>query len=179
VPWLVLGLLFFATTMVTTTGLIVAKRTIEIALCTLAAAVLNVGLCIALIPRHGIGGAAVATAAAYAVQAVLVIWRGQRADRAPFAAGRVAAVFAVAAPYLALGWIHIRPAVLSALVKVAILATLPVVLVATRIVHHGELRRMIDSVRFRMTTRFGRRILEADEEENADVWPPRPSPPPG
>ena len=54
------------------------------------AALVNIGLCFALIPAHGMMGAAIATVAAYAVMFVAMTWWSQRVYPVPYQWRRVA-----------------------------------------------------------------------------------------
>jgi O-antigen/teichoic acid export membrane protein len=62
------------------------------------AAIVNIGLCFALIPSHGMMGAAIATVVAYVVMFVAMTWWSQRVYRVPYQWRRVvtAAVAGVA-----------------------------------------------------------------------------------
>jgi O-antigen/teichoic acid export membrane protein len=53
------------------------------------AAVVNIGLCFALIPSHGMMGAAIATVVAYVVMFVAMTWWSQRVYRVPYQWRRV------------------------------------------------------------------------------------------
>ena len=53
------------------------------------AAIVNIGLCFALIPSHGMMGAAIATVAAYAVMFVAMTWWSQRVYPVPYQWRRV------------------------------------------------------------------------------------------
>ncbi len=69
VPPLVLAMLFHATTPVTTSVLIVARRTGGLALGALGAVAVNVVACLVLVPLWGITGAAWATVLGFAYRA--------------------------------------------------------------------------------------------------------------
>ena len=63
---------------------------------TFAAAALNIGLNIALIPPYGMTGAAIATVAAYALMFVLTTWNAQRLYPVPYQWRRVLTSIGVA-----------------------------------------------------------------------------------
>ena len=63
---------------------------------TFAAAALNIGLNIALIPPYGMTGAAIATVAAYALMFVLMTWNAQRLYPVPYQWRRVVTLVGVA-----------------------------------------------------------------------------------
>ena len=84
-------------------GIIIARRTPALAGYTMAALVVNVALCFALIPFWGQVGAACATLASYVALAVLQYRGGQRFDRAPFEPRRVVLALLICAAPLPLG----------------------------------------------------------------------------
>ncbi|TMK70829.1 MAG: polysaccharide biosynthesis protein, partial [Actinobacteria bacterium] len=63
---------------------------------TFAAAALNIGLNIALIPPYGMIGAAIATVAAYTLMFLLMTWNAQRLYPAPYQWRRVVTLVGVA-----------------------------------------------------------------------------------
>jgi O-antigen/teichoic acid export membrane protein len=71
-----------------TTGFSIARRTGRLALLTVAAAAINIGLNFALIPPWGIVGAAVATGVAYGLLAVGYYIAAQRVYHMPYSSGR-------------------------------------------------------------------------------------------
>ena len=84
---LALGLACQGVGTVASAGFTIARRTPALAAYTVAALVVNVALCLALIPSLGQVGAAIATLAAYVVLAVLQYRGAQRFDRGAVRAG--------------------------------------------------------------------------------------------
>jgi O-antigen/teichoic acid export membrane protein len=78
VPMLVAGTVAFGSSVITSTGMVVASRTRALPVIASSAAVLNVLLAIALVPVWGIVGAATASAAGYGVMTVGYLWFSQR-----------------------------------------------------------------------------------------------------
>ena len=78
VAWTSLAVLFQGVYLLTSIGLNLTKHTEYYPVSTIAAAVCNVGLNFALIPHHGMIGAAWANAASYALQTALAFWFSQR-----------------------------------------------------------------------------------------------------
>jgi O-antigen/teichoic acid export membrane protein len=70
---------------------------------TLAALAANIGLNLWLVPDHGIVGAGVALVLAYALSLVLMLFFTQRLFPVPWQWGRLAAIFASAALFIAVG----------------------------------------------------------------------------
>ena len=145
VPPLVLAMLFHATTPVTTSALIVARRTGGLAYGALGAVAVNVALCLLLVGRWGIAGAAWATVAAFAVQAENARRRAARLG-SPGAGGRRAQAraglaLALAVPFLGLGYIDLARQPVQAAVKAAGVGGLAVLLVVTGVVPLGRGRR--------------------------------------
>lgn len=81
VPWVAAGIAAFGLALVFQTGLLISKRTGRLGTAGAIAAAVNLGACYWLIPRYGTMGAAIATATAYGVYALLVgvlsfmVWR--------------------------------------------------------------------------------------------------------
>jgi O-antigen/teichoic acid export membrane protein len=90
VGWTAVGVFFQGVYLLTSIGLNITKRTVYYPASTLAAAAANVGLNYALIPQHGMIGAAWANAAAYALQAGLAFTYSQRAYPVRYEYGRLA-----------------------------------------------------------------------------------------
>lgn len=108
---------------VTMTAISIARRTRYFLQYSLYAAVLNVALCLVLIPPLGGVGAALATALSYSLLAALYYRRAQLLDRAPFDLAAVGKIAALAAVAIAVGTIiDVEPLWLSALVKAPVVA---------------------------------------------------------
>jgi O-antigen/teichoic acid export membrane protein len=71
-PFLVVGLVLSATTIYFRPGLLIHKQASKIAMATLYASVLNIGMNIVLLPRIGMTGAAIATMISYAIMVVFL-----------------------------------------------------------------------------------------------------------
>ena len=94
---LLFGIAIFGVGSMGLAGISIARATGRIARHTLVALVVNVALCLALIPPFGELGAALATMAAYAVLAVLYFRTSQQLDPAPFEWSRLLAIIGVTA----------------------------------------------------------------------------------
>jgi O-antigen/teichoic acid export membrane protein len=90
VAWTAIGVFLQGIYLLTSIGLNITKQTGYYPMSTIAAAIANLGLNYALIPRHGMIGAAWANAAAYAVQAGLAMTFSQRVYPVPYEYGRLA-----------------------------------------------------------------------------------------
>ena len=99
------------------------------------AAALNVGLCLLLVPDHGMMGAAVATLTSYAALAVGMFVYAQRVYPVPYQLRRVVTVLAVAGGLAAVGHALDPPLVLA----IALAALFPVLLLPLRFYAPGEL----------------------------------------
>jgi O-antigen/teichoic acid export membrane protein len=129
---LVLGTTDYGITTVVLFGISITRRTGWAAIYSTVAALLNVALNIALIPFSGQVGAAIATAAAFALLAVLYYRKSQQLYPTPYEPHRVIRAHLVAIPPLALGLIPLEPVALSIGVKaIAYVAFL----VALRVTH--------------------------------------------
>jgi O-antigen/teichoic acid export membrane protein len=78
VPMLVAGTVAFGSSVITSTGLVVASRTRSLPVIASSAALLNVVLAIVLVPVWGIVGAATASAVGYALLTLGYLWFSQR-----------------------------------------------------------------------------------------------------
>jgi O-antigen/teichoic acid export membrane protein len=109
---------------------------------TFAAAALNIGLNILLIPPYGMIGAAIATLAAYALMFVLMTWNAQRLYPVPYQWRRVVTLVAVAAALTVVGktaHVSLPVALLLSLVYPLVLLPLGFYLPAERM----RLRRVV------------------------------------
>ena len=97
VPGVALGWLFWAAATVLASEFAVMRRTRVIAGATLVAAVVNVGLNLALVPRYGFVAAAWTTAASFATLAALYLVLERRTARPPYRYGRLALIGAITA----------------------------------------------------------------------------------
>ena len=102
VAWTSVGVFLQGVYLMTSIGLNLTGNTRYYPIATTTAAVANIGLNFALIPRYGIIGAAYANAAAYAAQAALAYRFSQRVYPMSYERGRIVRVLAAAAlAYLA------------------------------------------------------------------------------
>jgi O-antigen/teichoic acid export membrane protein len=149
VPVVAIGLALFSFYPVAEISFQITGRTGRIPLVNGAAAGLNVALNFILIPRMHILGAAWATAIAYGVQFLGILWLGQRSFPLPFPYGRM---LAAATTALAAGIIGIeadrRLASLPAIGAKALLFGFVVgAVVLLRLVSAGRIRALMSSVR--------------------------------
>jgi O-antigen/teichoic acid export membrane protein len=111
-PMLAAGLALFGTTLVTGLGITLARRTVYSTIATAAAALANVALNWALIPRFGALGAAMATLLSFGLLTGVLLWATQRLhpialDRARLSYGLALTLAVPLVPLLdlaALGW---------------------------------------------------------------------------
>src|SRR6185503_10082888 len=92
---------FFSTLTVTQAPILEAKRTRQLAVMAVGAAALNLAGCFALVPSFGTMGAAAATLAGWATQAVLYYRASQATRRAPYDLRRIGLIVGVSLPFLA------------------------------------------------------------------------------
>lgn len=144
VPWVVLGLAFQALYTVTSIGTFYSKRTRMVPLVTGVGALANVGLNLALVPRFGILGAAVDTAAAYAIMALLHCLLGQRLHPVPWEYSRWLRLLVVG---FAVFWLtripgDLQPGLGLAIRGLIVLVGFPLGLVASRFLLADERRAL-------------------------------------
>ena len=109
----------FAAYVVVQIGIGRARRTRSNWLVTGAAALLNVGLNLALIPSYGRLGAAIATVATYAALFVGMAWRAQRIYHVPYQWRRIGLIAAVAVAVTVAGKAFDAPLAVAAALAVA------------------------------------------------------------
>lgn len=110
VIWTAVGVFFYGVYLLTSIGLNITSRTQYYPVSTAIGAAANIGLCVALIPRAGILGAAWANAAAYALQAAVAFGLSQRFYPVRYEAGRLTrAVLAALVAYAAAAALPGRP----------------------------------------------------------------------
>lgn len=123
---------FQCLTHVPTRAVYLAKRTGSLPVVLLVPALLNIGLNLALVPRHGMMGAAWATLLAYPVMLALSAWAAQRAYPIPYDYGRIAKPLAIALVLsLAKAAIPTEPIVVAVSLKALVLGTFPLALLAS------------------------------------------------
>ena len=147
VPWIVCGYVFAGMYFVPANFLFVAERTALIPMVTIAAGILNVGLNLWLMPRHGVIAAAWTTLISYAATLVFAWVAAQRVYRVPYEYARlVRAALAAGALY----WIASMAGYgtgAAVVAHVAVIAMFPVVLLAVGVVSRSERRFVRDATR--------------------------------
>jgi O-antigen/teichoic acid export membrane protein len=123
-------------------GISLARRTAYFAGLAGAAALLNVGLNLVLIPEWGMVGAALATAAAYAALALLYYMVAQRVYPTPYEPRKVLAVLVLAAVWSAPGYVAYDSPAVDVLVKAGALAGFVASVVMTRTIGVAEFREL-------------------------------------
>ncbi len=96
VPWVCVAYLFYGISFMVNSGLTVRNKMKYSGMIATAVAVLNLGLCLWLIPRFGMMGAAWATLVAYALQLLALTVTNVRIWSIPYAYGRLATIALVA-----------------------------------------------------------------------------------
>jgi O-antigen/teichoic acid export membrane protein len=147
VPVILLGYVFSGIYAVVTAGLYIERKTHVLAWIAGAGAILNLAICIVAAPRWGMVSVAWATPAAYALMAALGAWQANRVFPVPFEWRRLAHLGAIVAVLFVLdqgiasrGLMPLSAAGLAA--KFALLAALPLLLVASGFFRHGEMRAL-------------------------------------
>jgi O-antigen/teichoic acid export membrane protein len=127
---------------VLTTGAMMGKQLGAVSLAIAAGALVNIALNFALIPAFGLWGATAATMAGYAAPPVLMYALVQRRYPIPYPAGRLLAALGVQFALLMAGFLV--PAIafpMRIALKLALLALLPVALIAIGVITRHELRQ--------------------------------------
>lgn len=130
VPWIVAGYIARFLHGFSATGLLYSKRPGLLAGLTIAAAALNIGLNLLLVPRFGILAAAVNTLVGFFALFVVVYVVGQRVSPIPYEWGRLLRLLALASLLFATGWWLIPQdrLLLNIALDVVLLAALPALL---------------------------------------------------
>lgn len=142
VPVIAGGYFFFALYMIVSTPIFHARRTGIVPLISVGAAVVNVLVNLALIPRFGIMGAACATFAAYLCMAAVARLVGARIKRGVYEDRKLAALIVVylVAMATAMVFIYLELAIwVDVLAKIALLPAFFALLIVTRVTTLGEL----------------------------------------
>lgn len=147
VPVILLGYVFSGMYAVVTAGLYIERQTRVLPWIAGAGAAINLAICVVAESRWGMVGVAWATPASYALMAALGAWQSNRVYAVPYEWKRlahlgavVAALFAADAMVAARG---VAPrSALGLSIKAAILAALPLLLVATGFFRAGEWRAL-------------------------------------
>lgn len=146
VPTLALGYLLFSTLNVTQVPFLIEHRTGQMAWLSVAAAIVNIVACLALIPIWGIQGAAIATVLGFGFQAAAYYWGGQRLRPAPNDCRRLAAILALSLPFLAAGRLDLDPTGIDAAFKSVLAMAFVSLLLAFRLVDLPRLRSELKAV---------------------------------
>ena len=144
VTWIAVGVFFHGVYLLTSIGLNITSRTRYYPLSTATGAAVNIALCLILVPRFGIVGAAWANAAAYGVQAVFAFGLSQRFYPIPYEYGRIMrALGAAAVAYGAAGALPPMAAPVGALLRGSmVIAVMGGLLLMTRFFNAAELQAL-------------------------------------
>ncbi|MBD0329905.1 MAG: oligosaccharide flippase family protein [Thermoleophilia bacterium] len=143
---LALGVVAFGVSSVVMAGISFARRTAVLPLIAGAAAAVNIGLNLALIPPFGMVGAALAAAAGYAVLALLQHRIAQRLYPTEYETSKLARAFVLALACGAVGLLRIEPVVLALAVKTGAFAAFVLAIRLARVVDSTDVanaRRLI------------------------------------
>jgi O-antigen/teichoic acid export membrane protein len=150
---LVLGATDFGLTTIVLFGISITRQTQWAAIYSAIAAALNIGLNIALIPSTGQVGAAIATAASFALLAWLYYRKSQELYPTPYEPHRVRRAHVLAIPPLALGLVPIEPVALALGIKTLAFLVFVVMLRITGAFDPGELEFVMEFLRRRLRPR--------------------------
>lgn len=119
---LMLGMVGYGLVSVLTTGFAIARKTGRLALLTVSAAALNIGLNFALIPRWGIVAASVATAVGYGALAASYYVVAQRVYHTPYELRKLLTILGLGSALGVLGVAPLEPEALWVVVKLLAVA---------------------------------------------------------
>jgi O-antigen/teichoic acid export membrane protein len=136
-------------------GISLARKTRRLVAFTGAAAALNIGVNLLVIPVWGMLGAAFATAIAYALLFGLYYASAQRVYPTPYQLGRVLRVALLAAAPIGVGAIPIEPLALALTLKTAALAVFVLGVWALRVIQPNELSSLRSMARERLRPTSG------------------------
>jgi O-antigen/teichoic acid export membrane protein len=139
-----------AVALIALAGITLARKTRRLIWFTGAAAALNIGVNLIVIPRWGMVGAAFATAIAYALLFALYYLSAQRVYPTPYKPGRVLRVGVLVMLPVAVGAIPIAPVLLALVLKTATLAVFLVGVWALRVIEPSEFATLRAMVRQRL-----------------------------
>jgi O-antigen/teichoic acid export membrane protein len=139
-----------AVALIALSGITLARKTRRLIWFTGAAAALNIGVNLIVIPLWGMVGAAFATAIAYALLFALYYVSAQRVYPTPYKPGRVLRVALLAILPVAVGAIPIAPVALALALKTATLAAFLVGVWAFRVIEPSEFATLRAMVRQRV-----------------------------
>jgi len=146
VPVIMTGYVFSGMYAVVTTGLYIERRTTVLAWIATAGGFVNLVICVLAAPRWGMVTVAWATPAAYALMSALGAWQSNRVFPVPYEWRRLGHLAVQVAVLFALDrWLQtaVPPASVSGImVKCALLAALPIMLLVTGFFRQGEMRAL-------------------------------------
>jgi len=146
---LALGTALYGVSTLLTTGLSIVRKTVHLAVLSIAAAALNIVLNFALIPPFGIVGAGIATAAGYGALALSFYWLTQRLYPTPYEPRKVVTMLVAASAIGALGVVPLGPAPVAVPLKFLALALFVCICLASHAMtptEFRELRRFVRSM---------------------------------
>ncbi len=141
------GVVLFAIANIASSGIALARRTKYIAAYTAIATLLNVALNLLLIPAWGMIGAATATAAAYALLAVLYYRKAQQLYPTPFLTRRTLTALLVGCPLMAIGALPIEPEGLAVAIKLLTIALFVLAIWRLRLLDDEEFHALLSLAR--------------------------------
>lgn len=146
-PMVALSYLFLGCFSIVSVGINLERKTAYVALITGVAAVVNVGLCYALIPRYGMTGAALATLVSFAVLPAGSYFISRRYYQVDYEWGRIAKLVTAAAVIYAAGlfagrfYSMVHSYLMVGAFKLVILFTYPALLYLLRFYRPAEIRK--------------------------------------
>ncbi len=172
VPLLMFGSVLFGAYLILNAGVNRSKKTRFTPVVATTAALVNVGINFALIPWIGIVGAGVSTVIGYVVLVYLGWRNAQHSYPVDYEWSRVIRTALVAAAFVLLsmlvipatGWVGVP-------LRIILAVLFPVGLVATGVVHRGEVGRVRDNLKAMGKRRSKAAVLEAEEEEAIEEEP--------
>jgi O-antigen/teichoic acid export membrane protein len=143
---LAIAMVVYGMSTVTMAGISYVRRTELLAIITIGAASLNIGLNFVLIPPFGMVGAAVANLAAYVLLTGLYYWVAQRLYPTPYELRKLLTIIALATALGVLGVIPIHPLFFALIVKSGAVVAFVGLLRVTHIVMPEEIDRLRDLI---------------------------------
>ncbi len=140
VGWLCLGLIAYGSYYIVSIGVAISKKTSHLAWTTVAAAILNIVLNFILIPPYGMVGAAIATLLSYIASAWLLYQVSQKYYPIPFESRKILLTWLLLITSTLILFLlpqEVQPT--TFLLKTAVIAIFPLLLLSLQIVETGEL----------------------------------------
>jgi O-antigen/teichoic acid export membrane protein len=141
------GVAVYGVASVAAAGISLSRQTKYVGIYTVVAVALNVALNLLLIPAWGMVGAAVSTAAAYCLLAVLYYWKAQQLYPTPYMLRRVVTILLVGCPLMGVGAISMHPLALAIAVKLFTLALFGLAVWRFRLIDEDEFRAFLSVLR--------------------------------